>query len=75
MGTGWGDRRPFGCEIRPGPFWSHVILVGYITATNVNVHFGMRTVERNGFRSPAAFPIYMYNIIRNMEKLLYGITR
>ncbi|KAF9456924.1 aminopeptidase [Collybia nuda] len=43
------------------PFWSHVIPVGHTNTATVqlskdNVHFGVRAVGRNGFRSPATFP-------------------
>lgn len=43
------------------PFWSHVIPVGHTNTTTLqlskdNVHFGVRAVGRNGFRSPATFP-------------------
>jgi hypothetical protein len=43
------------------PFWSHVVPVGQTnTATVVlskdNVFFGVRSVGKNGFRSPATFP-------------------
>ncbi|KAG5635075.1 hypothetical protein H0H81_012508 [Sphagnurus paluster] len=42
-------------------FWSHVIPVGQVDRATVqlskdNVHFGVRAVGRNGFRSPATFP-------------------
>ncbi|KAF5376452.1 hypothetical protein D9615_008595 [Tricholomella constricta] len=43
------------------PFWSHVIPVGQTNTATVqmskdNVHFGVRSVGKNGFRSPATFP-------------------
>jgi len=43
------------------PFWSHVIPVGQTSITTVqlikdNVDFGVRSVGKNGFKSPAAFP-------------------
>jgi len=43
------------------PFWSHVIPVGHVSTATVqiskdNVHFGVRAVGKNGFRSPATLP-------------------
>ncbi|KAF9467480.1 aminopeptidase [Collybia nuda] len=43
------------------PFWTHVIPVGHTDTATVqlskdNVHFGVRAVGRNGFRSPVSFP-------------------
>jgi hypothetical protein len=43
------------------PFWSHVIPVGHTNTATVllskdNVIFGVRSVGKNGFRSPATFP-------------------
>jgi hypothetical protein len=44
------------------PFWSHVIPVGQTNIATVklskdNVHFGVRAVGKNGFKSPAAYPL------------------
>jgi hypothetical protein len=44
------------------PQWSHVISVGSVTTTTVklskdNVQMGVRAVGKNGFKSPAAFPM------------------
>lgn len=42
--------------------WTHVIPVGLVTTTTVNlskdnVQMGVRAVGKNGFKSPAAFPM------------------
>lgn len=44
------------------PDWTHVIPVGDVTATTIdlvkdNVHFGVRAVDRDGHRSPVAYPV------------------
>ncbi|MFA1551138.1 M28 family metallopeptidase [Actinomadura chokoriensis] len=44
------------------PDWTHVIPVGNVTETTVdlskdNVFFGVRAVDRDGHRSPVAFPV------------------
>jgi hypothetical protein len=44
------------------PLWSHVIPVGLVNRTTVqlskdNALFGIRSVGKNGYRSPAAFPV------------------
>ena len=43
------------------PTWSHVVPVGDVTTATVklskdNVCFGLRAVDRDGHRSPVAFP-------------------
>jgi hypothetical protein len=43
------------------PEWTHVIPVGDVTTTTIdlskdNVFFGVRAVDRDGLRSPVAFP-------------------
>lgn len=43
------------------PFWTHIIPVGLVTSTTVNlskdnVIMGVRAVGKNGFKSPAAYP-------------------
>lgn len=44
------------------PDWTHVVAVGDVTAATVplskdNVFFGVRAVDRDGHRSPVAFPV------------------
>ena len=44
------------------PAWTHVITVGDVTTATVelakdNVHFGVRAVDRDGHRSPVAYPV------------------
>ena len=45
------------------PLWEHTIPVGNVTTFTIpdlskdNVQFGVRTVDRNGNRSPVAFPV------------------
>ena len=44
------------------PTWSHVIAVGDVTTVTVhlskdNVFFGLRAVDKDGHRSPVAFPL------------------
>jgi hypothetical protein len=44
------------------PQWTHVLPVGDVTTTTVrlskdNVFFGVRAVDRDGHRSPVAFPL------------------
>jgi hypothetical protein len=44
------------------PDWTHVVPVGDVTAATVplakdNVFFGVRAVDRDGHRSPVAFPV------------------
>ena len=44
------------------PDWTHVIPVGDVTVTTIdlvkdNVHFGVRAVDRDGHRSPVAYPV------------------
>jgi hypothetical protein len=45
----------------PAPDWTHVIRVGDVTTATIdlakdNVQFGVRAVDRDGHRSPAASP-------------------
>jgi hypothetical protein len=44
------------------PTWTHVIPVGNVTdytakLSKDNVYFGVRAIDKSGFRSPAAFPV------------------
>ena len=44
------------------PNWTHVIPVGDVTTVTIdlakdNVHFGVRAVDRDGHRSPGAYPV------------------
>jgi Peptidase family M28 len=45
------------------PLWTHTIPVGNVTATTIkslskdNVQVGVRAVDRDGYRSPVAFPL------------------
>jgi hypothetical protein len=45
------------------PFWTHVIPVGNRTTYTAkglskdNVYFGVRAIDKSGFRSPVAFPV------------------
>jgi Zn-dependent M28 family amino/carboxypeptidase len=44
------------------PDWTHVIPVGDVTTATIdlakdNVHFGVRAVDRDGHRSPVAYPV------------------
>ena len=44
------------------PDWTHVIPVGDVAAVTIdlvkdNVHFGVRAVDRDGHRSPVAYPV------------------
>jgi len=44
------------------PFWTHAVPVGNVTSATLklskdNVQFGVRAVDRDGYRSPAAFPL------------------
>ena len=56
----WPGTRSSGAR-RSNPFWTHVIDVGNVATTTVdlskdNVVFGIRSVGTNGYRSPAVFP-------------------
>ena len=44
------------------PFWTHIVPVGNVTRVTLdlskdNVQVGVRAVDRDGYRSPVAFPV------------------